>query len=224
MKKIINIIAIIIFATLLFIPAVQAAVTPKISVKNSSPTAVLKKAVIPKESAIIKEGTLIAKKGNVLTVTKDDKTYTVTIDNRTQLRRKFWGKTTLSEMQEKDTLNIIGKWTDAEKTKITARLVRDLSIQKRYGVFFGSVKSITATGLVMETINRGSQTVTYSTTTRFINRKNQVIKKDQIKEGDKVRIKGTWNSQANTITEIVQVKDFSLPIVPPPTLTPTPKK
>ncbi|MCJ7739962.1 DUF5666 domain-containing protein [Candidatus Microgenomates bacterium] len=224
MKKIINIIAIIIFGTLLFIPAVQAAKTPTSSVENSSPTALLKKAAIPKESAVIKEGTLTTKKGNVLTVTKDDKTYTVTIDNRTQLRRKFWGRATLSEIQEKDTVNIIGKWTNAETTKITAKLVRDLSIQKRYGVFFGQVKSTTATGLVMETINRGSQTVTYSSTTRFINRKNQIIKKDQIKEGDKVRIKGLWNSQTNTITEIVQVKDFSLPITPSPTLTPTPKK
>ena len=219
MKKIINIIAIIIFATLLFIPAVQAANLPKTTIIKAAPlTQALKKAVIPKESAVIKEGTLTTKKGNVLTVTKDDKIYTVIIDSRTQLRRKFWGKSTLSEMQEKDTVNIIGKWTDADQTKITAKLVRDLSIQKRYGVFFGQVKSTTATGLVMETINRGSQTVTYSSTTRFINRKNQILKKDQIKEGDKVRIKGTWNSQANTITEVVQVKDFNLPQVITPTL------
>lgn len=177
--------------------------------------------VLPKESAVIKDGTLSAKKGNILTVTKDDKTYTVTVDKKTQLRRRFWGKAALSEMQEKDTLNIIGKWTNAEKTKITARLVKDTSIQKRYGVFFGTIQSTTATGLVMETEKRGTQTVTYSSTTRFLNRKSQIIKKDQIKSGDKVRIKGLWNNQANTITEVVQVKDFSLPVIPP-TLTPKP--
>lgn len=169
--------------------------------------------------AVVRGATLVSKNGTTLTISKDSKTLTVLTDAQTLLRRRFWGKATLEEMQINDELNVVGTWTDQTKTSIKARLVRDLSIQKRNGVFFGTVSSLSSSGWVMQTVNRGNQTVTVSTLTKFINRKEQTISQADIVVGHRVRVKGLWDNKNKTITEVVQVKDFSLP---PRTVTPTP--
>ncbi len=165
--------------------------------------------------AVIVNGVLSALSGTTipatLTVTKNGKSYSVLVDGKTQLRRRFWGKSTLSEMNVGDNLNVIGKWTDNAKTTIQATLVRDLSVQKRSGVFFGTVSSLSANGWVMSTVRRGNQTVTVSSSTNFINRSGQTITQADIKVGDRVRVRGLWDNIANTITEVTQVKDYSLP-------------
>lgn len=172
---------------------------------------------LTKRAAII-NGTLSARNGTILTVTNEGKTYTVLTDGKTQLRRRFWGKATLDEMQIGDKLNVYGKWTDNTQAVIQARLIRDLSIQKRHGVFIGIVQSLTSNGWTMTTVNRGTQTVTVTGTTKFINRKQEPLTKNDIAVGHRVRVKGLWNRANNTITEVTQVKDYSLP--PKPTTTP----
>ena len=199
------------FAGLLFVLPVHA-----IPEKMGSKSGIMKKVFDLKGKATIGTGTLTAKDGNTLTVSKDGKSYSVLVDSNTQLRRKFWGKATLDEMQIGDTLNVMGKWTDETKTAVLAKMIRDVSIQKRNGVFVGTVNSLTSNGWMMDTIKRGSQTVTVSSTTRFVNRKGVSIAQSDILVGHKVRVKGLWNSQANTITEVTHVKDFSLPPVSKP--------
>jgi len=170
--------------------------------------------------AALSQATLTAKNGTTLTVTgTDGKTYTVNTDGTTQFRRRFWGKSSLDEMNTGDKVDIIGKWTDSADTTIQAKLVRDTSIQKRFGVFFGSVTSTTGSGFVVATINRGSQTVTIDSTTKLLNRKGATIAQSDIAAGHKVRVRGLWDNTANTITQVTEVKDFSLPVV---TTTPTP--
>lgn len=165
-----------------------------------------------KGRAAIGRGTLTAKNGTTLTVTgQDGKIYTVNTDGNTQLRRRFWGKGTLDEMNTGDILSIIGQWTDDAHTTILAKLVRDTSIQKRFGVFFGTVTSVTGSGWAMNTINRGTQTVTITSTTKLINRKGQMIVQSDIVAGHKVRVRGLWDNKSNTITEVTEAKDFSLP-------------
>lgn len=177
---------------------------------------ILKAIVNKSERAVILDGTISGKSGTTLTVTKDSNTYTVNIDSKTQLRRKFWGKATLDEIQIGDIVNVHGKWVDSGKTTIQAVLIRDESIQKRFGVFFGTITSISGSGFVMDTITRGSQTVTVSSTTKLVNRKGEVITQSYIILGHKVRVKGLWDNKANTITEVMQVKDFNLPAKPTP--------
>jgi hypothetical protein len=92
-------------------------------------------------------------------------------------------------------------------------VIRNLSIQKRFGVFFGKVKTITDTGFVMTTIQRGEETVTIDTA-KLINRKGESIKFSDIQINHTVRVRGLWNSTGFTITETTEVKDFSLPILP----------
>lgn len=170
---------------------------------------------------VIGNGKVTAKNGTTLTVQKDSTTYTVTTDTSTEFRRKFWGKSSLDEVVVGNMVNVIGHWADSAHTSVLAKQVRDLSIQKRYGIFFGEVKSLGASGWVMSTISdkRADQTVTVSSTTKFTNRKEEAITQADVKVGARVRVRGLWDSSANTVTEVTHVKDFSLPVKA--TVTPT---
>jgi hypothetical protein len=134
---------------------------------------------------------------------------TVMIDGNTVLRRRYWGKSSVDEFQVGDTLSIYGKWTDDGKTTVMGRLIRDWSIQKRNGVFFGKVSSVTDKGWVIET-KRGNQTVTSGGPST--NRRGDVIGKSDVLIGHRIRVKGLWDRTLNTITEVSGVKDYSLPL------------
>lgn len=161
-------------------------------------------------------GTLKSKTGDsipaTLMVTKDGKDYTVNIDASTQLRRRFWGKATLVEFAVGDTINVIGQWANDDHTTVNAKLVRDASIQKRFGVFFGTISSGGGTStLVVDTIRRGAQTVTVGSATKLVNRRGENILVTDLKNGDRIRVRGLWDSKANTITEVATIKDYNLP-------------
>lgn len=193
--------------------------------KTATKPAVLNKAKVKLGRAIILGGKITVKGEKTLTVSKDDKTYTVNIDTKTQLRRKFWGKATLEEMQVNDIVSVHGKWTDDTQTIIQAVLIRDLSIQKRYGVFFGTVQSpVSDDTMVIQTVARGTQTVKLSSKTKYTDRTGKTIKQSDIIAGHRVRVKGLWDSANNIITEVTQVKDFSLPVKPTSKVSPTATK
>ncbi len=183
----------------------------------------LRNFLMNKGRAAVGSGTISAITGTTLTVkAKDGKQFTILTDDKTQFRRRFWGKSSLSEMNVGDMVNVIGRWTDDAKTTIQARLVRDLSIQKRNGTFFGTVQSVSASGFVMQTLKRGTLTVTVSASTKFVNRKGKAIAQSDVVVGHRVRVKGLWDSKLSTLTEVAQVKDFSLPVKPSVTPKSTP--
>ncbi|MBI3576695.1 hypothetical protein HY086_01495 [Candidatus Gottesmanbacteria bacterium] len=179
----------------------------------------LKKTFDLRGKAAIGSGTVTAKSGTTLTVSSGGKTFTVLTDDKTQFRFRFWGKGSLAAIQVGDTVNVIGKWQDDAHTTVLARLVRDISLQRRFGAFIGAVKSLLPSGWVMTTVsgNRPDQTVTISSSTKFVNRNEETITKADIVVGHRVRVKGLWDSAVNTITEVKAVKDFSLPPKPTPT-------
>lgn len=157
--------------------------------------------------------------GNTLTVSKDGNTYTVNTDTTTRFRRHFWGKSAISEISVADFVNIWGKWGDDAKTTITAAMIRDLSIMKRKGVFMGSIKSKDTTNFILTTANRGDQTVYFDSNTKFVGRNDVTIAYSDINVGDRIRVKGLWDKTLNKITEVTQVKDYSLPVKPTATET-----
>lgn len=183
------------------------------------------KALLRRKIAIT-NGQITAIAGTTLTVEKNGQTYTVLTGEfvrcTTRFLRRFWGRSTLAEMAVGDLVHVIGYWQDEEKTTIEACLIRDKSIQKRHGVFVGTVVSLTASGWVMDPVGekRPNQTVTVSSSTKFVNRKNQPITQADIQVGHRVRVKGLWNMRENTLTEVTHVKDYSLP--PRPTISPSP--
>lgn len=182
--------------------------------KAGSRPGLLRNFVDKRGRAAIGSGTLKSKSGNTvpatLVVSKGGKDFTVNVDAKTQLRRRFWGKATLDEFMVGDTLNVIGLWADDGHTTINATLIRDASIQKRHGVFFGVVQSLLGSGWTMTT-KRGTETVTVSASTKLVNRTGQPITQGDVKVGDRVRVRGLWDSKANTITEVTMVKDYNLP-------------
>lgn len=170
-----------------------------------------KKAAFRQTKAAIGTCTLTAKSDTTLTCTKNSDTFTIVTDDKTQFRRRFWGKSSLDELTVGDVINVIGVWTDEAHTSIRARLIRDTSIQLRFGVFFGNVTSVNADGWIMSTIKRGNQTVTVDSDTKFTNRREETIVKSDVAVGHRVRVKGLWNFTTNTLTDVDHVKDFSLP-------------
>jgi hypothetical protein len=167
------------------------------------------------KKVIINQGQLQSIDGTTLMVIKDNVTYKILTDDKTQLRRKFWGKSEISEFSSGDLLNVIGTWTDDTKTSVQAIMIKDTSIQMRHGVFFGTITSKTDNSFVMQTIARGNQSVTIAIDTKYLNRKQETINFSDISVGHKVRVRGLWNSLNSTITEVTQIKDFSLPVQSP---------
>jgi hypothetical protein len=161
--------------------------------------------------------------GNYIKVSdnKDGKIYQVNITEKTQLRRHFGGKSSLSEFSVGDEVNVIGRYTDETKSTIEAVLIRNKSILKKWGAFFGDVLSKEGNVLTIKTVSRGDFKVYIVDSTKLINRREQVITLDDIQVGHRIRAKGVWDSNLKEIKETDEVKDFSLPPPPMKSLTPT---
>ena len=144
---------------------------------------------------------------NNFSLSGEDGTFQVTIMNKTVILRKFGGKSSLSEYSVGDEVVVFGKFTDDTKLIIDAKTVKNNSIQKRFGAFFGKVTVKNTDNFVMETAERGIQTV-YFGTTKFINIKEINISYGDIKIGDRVRVKGVWDKTLNEIREVSQIKIF----------------
>lgn len=150
----------------------------------------------------------------------------VNVGINTKITGKFNGASNLSEVSINDSLMIVGKWNDQNKSLFNALHIRDLSIQKRSGVFFGTVSSTDPAikTVVIETERRGEQKITLSSGTKLVNRKMETLAFSDLLAGHRIRVKGMWNNNTNTITEVSQIKNFTLPVIEKisPTPTPTP--
>jgi hypothetical protein len=186
--------------------------------KIASKTDLLRSAAALRRAAIVR-GEITAIADTTLTVEKDDTSYTVltgAFDGcTTRFIRKYWGSSTIAELSVGDIVNVYGKWQDEAHTTIEACLIRDLSIQKRHAVFVGFVESLTASGWVMTTVGekRPNQTVVVTADTKFVNRKEETILQSDILVDHRVRVKGLWNNDTNTVSEVTHVKDYTLPVI-----------
>lgn len=160
------------------------------------------------------KGKITVKGTNNFTMTGDDGTFQVNISDKTQLLMKFGGKSKLSDYSVGDEVRVFGKFTDETKLIINAKVVKNNSIQKRKGAFFGKVTIKNTDNFVMETLERGIQTV-YFGTGIFVQRNETAMTYTDLKVGDRVRIKGIWDKTLSKITEVTQIKDFSIPVVIP---------
>ena len=170
--------------------------------------------------AVIVNGTVTAIGTSTITIDYNGTSIIVNFDSKTHFRRRFWGVSSLSEISVGDRVDVIGRYVDNTKTTINAVLIRDESIELRKGVFFGTVQSLTSGGFVMTTIHKNNETVTIGSA-RIIDREENALTPSQIKVGDRVRVRGTWNAKNSTIINVVEIKDFSIPAIsasPEPTI------
>lgn len=183
--------------------------------EDSSSVRPLREAIkmVVNDRVTLKDAKIISKGASSLTVSKDGRDYVVVIDSKTVLRRKFGGKSVLGEMREGDSVHVLGKWTDEGKTTIQAKFVRDISIQKRHGVFVGRILSLSDDSLVMSTVSdkRDDQTVMFSDSTKFVDRKDKTLVQEDLAVGQKIRVRGLWNNAGNIVSEVVKIKVYSLP-------------
>lgn len=159
-------------------------------------------------------GTIATLGENTMTVKGEgDKTYTLNLNSDTKLVRRFGGKSGISEFSVGNKVNVFGKFTDDSQTIIDAKLIRNVSIQKKWGVFFGKITSKGETSFVIESSNRGTQTV-FIEGAEFKNRKEESILYGDVQVEHKIRVKGMWDRSTNEITEVNEIKDFSIPTQP----------
>lgn len=196
--------------TLTATPAARTAVT---TAASSAAGLREKAAAALKLPAVAKlNGTVSEISGSILTVNG----LKVNIVTNTVLLRKFGGKSALTELSVGDEVQVLGKWTDSTNTAVNARVIRDLSVQKRRGTFVGTVVSVTSTGFTFQPLSRPPQAVTVGPATKFVDRKMKTLAFSSITAGHKVMVRGLWDSKLNTITEVVLVKDFTLPVIVTP--------
>ncbi|MBI5356634.1 hypothetical protein HZB78_03400 [Candidatus Collierbacteria bacterium] len=215
--KSLNILKGLAFASIMGVSTILPLITPQVVLARDSKLAMsgdlkkhIVKTIIGKRS-IVRGGIVTAKNDSSLTVSKDDKSYDVEIDSDTKLMRRFGGESSLSELNVNDKVNVSGTWDSDDKTKVKAKLIRNLSVMKRNAVLSGTVQEVSDNGFKLETAKRGTEEVSVSSDTNFINQKGEGISKSDVQTGHKIRVKGVWNKENHKEDEVSQVKDFSLP-------------
>lgn len=138
--------------------------------------------------------------------------YQVRLTDKTNYVRKFGGKSKLSEFGLGDTVQVVGKQIEAHL--LEAKLIRDISIQKRWGSFEGEAISLNTEqkSFVLKPKNRKEQTVFVSETTK-ITKNGKALTFNEISVGNSVNVHGIWNTKNNTIMAekiIVKVIRFNI--------------
>ncbi len=153
-------------------------------------------------------GTISAINGSVITLTaRNGKSYTVNTTTSTKFIRHFGGLSRLSEFSVNDKILVFGS-LDTTTNTITAKRIRDYSVQKFNGTFVGLVTAKEATNVTLKT-HRGTQVAIFDANTTFVNRHGKAITFSTITVGDRLRLSGTWDKTLNKITEIKKIWDLS---------------
>lgn len=156
------------------------------------------------------DGKLVTKNSNYLIVSVDSKNYTIYLNSTTALRPKYWGKVDLNDFNLGDELNIIGSFRNKNNNEINATLIRDRSNEMRWGVFLGDVTSKDKNKIVFNNKTRGDLTAFVEDDTNYVGQNGGKIRLDNIKIGDRIRVKGIFDNKTKKITNIDEVKDFAL--------------
>lgn len=146
--------------------------------------------------------TLLAKKG----------TYTVDISGA-KLVRRFGAKMLASEIQVNDELFVNGTVSSSTSTTVTAKMVRDNSLQARNGTFEGTVSALTANGFTVSTKNRKDQSITLTASTTF-SKDGKAAALTDVMSGSRVVVHGVWNRPnaqvtAKSVRIIIETKRLS---------------
>jgi hypothetical protein len=114
-------------------------------------------------------------------------------------------------MQPGDQLSIIGRYTDETRTTVQSHLVRDLSIEIRTGTFLGQVVSLGDNQLTINIPRYEGVTATISPDTAITNRIREPVSLTDIQAQDRIYVRGLFNSQDNSLTQVTEIRDLSRP-------------
>ncbi|TAN32744.1 hypothetical protein EPN28_04485 [Patescibacteria group bacterium] len=149
------------------------------------------------------------------------KELTVKITEKTQIVRRYWGKSSLEELTPGDKLHIVAK--RGEDGVFTATVVKDESIHVTFRVHNGKIESIDAAAqtFVLKQNNKRQVTVKVSAKTKlFVLGVTNPTFAD-LKVGMRAHVRGVINNRTKTIDASLVRANWPL-VEATPTSTPTP--
>jgi len=160
----------------------------------------------------VRTGTIASVSGSTISLTGES----YTIDASTAIIvRRLGGKSSLGELSAGDHVRVLGAF-NADKTVLTVKRLRDLSIEERNSLLIGKATSVDAAGgkLVLTTPAGVAFTVTLAADAKLVDRKGAAITLASVKIGDKIRlVGGLRNLVAKTQQGVERLRDLSLPAV-----------
>ncbi|MDR3643351.1 MAG: DUF5666 domain-containing protein [Candidatus Doudnabacteria bacterium] len=141
-------------------------------------------------------GTVAGVSGESISLTGTGSSYTVDATHA-KIVRKYGAVMAVADIQTGDALSVVGVVTG---TNISAKIIRDNSQQQRNATFSGTVSSVNGGSFILETKQRGSQTVYTSSTTVFKERGLASVGINNVTAGENVTAFGIWDSASNTVT------------------------
>jgi len=140
--------------------------------------------------------TVTSVSGNTINASEKDGTALTVDASSAKIIRKFGATMTVADIQVGDSLQINGSLSG---TSLTAKLIRDLSQQQRSATFSGTVSAVNGSSFVLQTKQRGNQTVNTSSSTVFT-KSAQSASLSDVMVNSNVVVSGVWDSTNNIVT------------------------
>lgn len=114
--------------------------------------------------------------------------------------RHTWGPSNISEFSVGDIINVWGYLDETDTSLVHAKTIRNVSVQKIYGVFRGIIASIDSANntFVLKTGEKGNQTVVVSSDTKIINGTTTASFAD-LQVGMGAVVRGVWDRTLSRI-------------------------
>ncbi|MEK7094081.1 MAG: hypothetical protein AAB903_01935 [Patescibacteria group bacterium] len=215
-------IAVSLLATLILVGAQATYAKDDKEKKNNQPNKIQKSLVLPIPSGTSMEigqngrvsvsGARVSSvSGSVITATTTWEGFTlswiINTDGNTNFNARYGGNQNISNISVGDHVSFKGAITGAGPT-VLASVVTDLLTQRRNATFLGEVTSVNSSTMsfVMNTRERGTQTVLVSSSTKFLGTLNNF---SFVTVGAKAQTSGLWNTEQNTLqaAHILVMKD-----------------
>lgn len=141
-------------------------------------------------------GKVTALSGSTVTLlAANGSSYTVDA-SAAKLIRRYGAVMTVADIQMNDQLYVQGTLLGST---IKAKLIQDLSLQARNGSFTGTVQSISSDRFMLQSNNRGVQTIFFASSTKFMKGNTPATSAD-LRTGMSVRVDGVWNNTNSNVT------------------------
>ncbi|MFZ5391001.1 MAG: hypothetical protein ACOZAJ_01875 [Patescibacteria group bacterium] len=142
-------------------------------------------------------------------VLNDDLLYTVKLGGVFGIYSRWWSQLSSQELATGNVLQIFGRQVNGEM--IEAKLVRNVSLQKRLMALLGVVVKVSESDktIYLESKMHGLVEVIMSPETLIIDPKKTTNLKD-IKPGQRLVAKGLWDKANNRLTEVAKIVVFRL--------------
>jgi hypothetical protein len=155
-------------------------------------------------------------------VKHDEKEVILEITDKTVILRKFGGRSSLAELKVGDIVSARGNWKDEEEAVLEARVLRNLSVGKRQGSFWGTISSIGTDSFSLKAGEGRELRVFVGPSAKIVDQRNQGISFADLKAGHRVRVFGLWDLALDQVESVRSIKDWSFLKENSPSATPTP--